>query len=149
MPRKAIPLIERFFSRIERLENFCWKWTGTVGSRGYGLIGGRLKEEQFYVHRIAFETFREPIPEGMTVDHRCKFKLCVNPFHLRLLTLSENAIDGNAFHKAKTHCPKGHPYDAENTIIRHLPGGTLGRGCRECARISCLRYYYERKARTA
>lgn len=36
----------------------------------------------------------------------------------------------NRHNAEKTHCPKGHPYDEENTYL--IPGG--GRGCKECGR---------------
>lgn len=38
----------------------------------------------------------------------------------------------------KTHCPKGHEYTPENTIIR--PNGT--RACRTCGREATLRWYH-------
>lgn len=34
------------------------------------------------------------IPPSLTVDHICRNKLCVNPSHLRLLTLADNVRDG-------------------------------------------------------
>ena len=40
-------------------------------------------------------------------------------------------------HRAKTHCPKGHPYDAENTIVRKTKWGAgrgIGRQCRLCVK---------------
>lgn len=36
---------------------------------------------------------------------------------------------------AKTHCPKGHAYDAENTMfVKDSRSNTKGRQCRECCR---------------
>lgn len=37
----------------------------------------------------------------------------------------------SARNAVKTHCPQGHPYDAENTSVR--PNGN--RHCRECDRF--------------
>lgn len=49
-------------------------------------------------------------------------------------TSSDNALDSvrNGTHAwaTKTHCPKGHPYDEANTILK--AGGR--RNCRECHR---------------
>jgi hypothetical protein len=42
-----------------------------------------------------------------------------------------NGRQPNRANAAKTHCPKGHPYDEENT--RLIPGG---RACKECGRES-------------
>lgn len=37
---------------------------------------------------------------------------------------------------AKTHCPKGHEYSAENTEIRDRGAGKTGRRCRACLKAS-------------
>jgi hypothetical protein len=46
-----------------------------------------------------------------------------------------------AHNKAKTHCVRGHLFDAANTY--HLPNG--GRSCRTCARESSRRFVERRK----
>jgi hypothetical protein len=35
-----------------------------------------------YAHRIAWELEHGPVPEGLTLDHRCRVRHCVNPSHL-------------------------------------------------------------------
>jgi hypothetical protein len=75
----------------------CWLWTGAM-SQGYGRIerakyGGRVQAPRLF-YELAFG----PIPEGMTIDHRCCVPSCVNPAHLRLMTRAENtriAQDGH------------------------------------------------------
>ena len=39
---------------------------------------------------------------------------------------------------SKTECPKGHPYDEENTITYIKPNGKSKRACRECARANSV-----------
>jgi len=39
---------------------------------------------------------------------------------------------------SKTECPKGHPYDEENTITYVKPNGRTRRCCRECARVNMI-----------
>jgi hypothetical protein len=41
-------------------------------------------------HRVSFETFKGPIPEGLEVDHTCVNSLCINPEHLDAVTSTEN-----------------------------------------------------------
>lgn len=63
---------------------------------------------------------------------------------------SDNAYDSirnGTHHMARrTECPRGHPYDSENTIIITRPDGTFKqRACRECGRIKSRNY--QRKKR--
>jgi hypothetical protein len=37
---------------------------------------------------------------------------------------------------SKTECPKGHPYDEENTITYVKPNGRFARHCRACERLN-------------
>jgi len=75
----------------------CWVWTGGLtydwrgGNRaGYGRfsIGGKPK----LAHRVAYELFRGPIPDGMVLDHTCERKSCVNPDHLEPVSSRENVL---------------------------------------------------------
>ena len=116
-------------------------WGGRVRSDGYGIVKGGG-----YAHRVAYEESFGAIPAGLVVDHECHnlddscpggachHRSCVNPSHLVLKTRGANALAGksrNAINARKTHCPKLHEYDEENTYVR--PDGK-GRGCKQCRR---------------
>lgn len=49
--------------------------------------------EHYYAHRLAWEIYRGPIPEGIQVLHRCDVKRCVRPTHLFLGTQRDNVWD--------------------------------------------------------
>lgn len=134
MPRKARPLLERFFEKVEITEG-CWLWQGTINEAGYGLItsGGKYGRN-LRAHRIAYETLVGPIPDCLTLDHLCRVRHCVNPDHLEPVTLRENVLRGegsSAQYARRTHCPNGHEYNAVNT--RYRANGV--RDCRICDRI--------------
>lgn len=69
----------------------------STGSHGYAQIGWRLsngKNRMTTAHRAAWVAHTgEQIPDGMTVDHVCHVRRCVNPAHLRLLSNLANARD--------------------------------------------------------
>jgi hypothetical protein len=78
-------------------------------------------------HRWAYEQWRGLIPIGVIVDHLCCVTSCVNPWHLELVSQSENSRRGNGGFR-RTHCPSGHPYDMKNTrVYRGM------RYCRACS----------------
>lgn len=104
----------------------CWIWTGATQAKGYGTIenGGR---RGLLVHRVAYDLWVSPIPDGAQVHHECRTKSCVNPAHLRALTPGEHARQHAA---ERTSCPSGHAWDETNTSLT-----TKGhRRCKACAR---------------
>lgn len=75
--------------RIVESDAGCWIFTGATQSRGYGSVGignGRTG----LAHRVAYEALVGPIPAGMTLDHLCCVKRCVNPAHLEPVAPAEN-----------------------------------------------------------
>jgi hypothetical protein len=66
----------------------CWTWTGKAHRHNYGIISQDGKNA--WVHRLSYTHFKGPIPRGLVVDHICENKRCVNPDHLKVVTLSQN-----------------------------------------------------------
>lgn len=68
----------------------CWEYRGCHDSDGYCqiMVNRRLQ----YAHRLAWEFYNHrEIPAGMTVDHICFNRGCINPKHLRLMKRKDNA----------------------------------------------------------
>lgn len=129
----AQPVPARFERKIERQPDGCWIWTGgKFQGSGYGAFW--IAPQNRLAHRVAFEMYVGPIPEGAHLDHLCRVRECVNPAHLEPVTPGENLARSpltlSSINRAKTHCPSGHPYDDRNTY--RPPGAPLTRQCRTC-----------------
>lgn len=82
-------VLERFWIKVQRDDEGCWAWIGSRNGKGYALfeVAGRGSKR---AHRWAYEHFIGPIPDGLTIDHLCLNKSCVNPHHLEPVTNAEN-----------------------------------------------------------
>jgi hypothetical protein len=115
-------------------------WTGAV-SGGYGHL--KINGKNVQAHRVMYTLFNGIIFKGLTVDHKCRVRNCVNPKHLRLLTSRDNILCGTgeaAKNHRKTHCLRGHKLSGENLRVS-VSGRRL---CRTCVR-AWGRYNYHKK----
>lgn len=125
-------------SRVAVESDGCWRWLGYVNKRGYGYCGSLL------AHRASYTAFVGQIKEGMTIDHLCRNRACVNPEHLEQVTMQINNARGfspSALQTLRTECPKGHPLSGDNLYLYKNK-----RGCKECRREGNRRFLRERPA---
>jgi hypothetical protein len=134
-------LPERIASRINvNPLSGCWEWQGYVHPNGRGTLhwGGRTD----WTRRVVYLLLVGPIPAGRELDHvharGCRSKACCWPAHLEPVSTSENH---RRLAELITHCPAGHEYTSENTLLE----GAKHRRCRIC-RQAANRRYRERKA---
>lgn len=119
----------------------CWEWLGDITIHGYSRLG------RIHAHRIAYEDSKGAIPRGLSIDHLCHNKICVNPEHLEAVPLWVNQ------HRKRihtllfgwgTHCNRGHLMDDMNTVWR--PNGA-GRQCRICQNVAMQEYAIRSRGR--
>lgn len=124
-------IAKRLMKSVEFAGNGCWNWTAAKSHFGYGniFVSGR----GMYAHRVSYQLFKGPIPEGLSLDHLCRNPSCLNPEHLEPVTHKENMKRGfisRGKGGSDTHCPRNHERNDENT---HVSDKGI-RSCRACAR---------------
>jgi hypothetical protein len=107
----------------------CRIWPGALNSKGYGCVTN-LRGGTRLAHRAAYEMHVGPIPDGMTIDHLCREKRCVNPRHMEPVTTAENIRRANAVVHS---CKAGHPLSGDNLVVVVRARGTQ-RECLTCRR---------------
>lgn len=162
-------IMTRFWSYTDQSggPDACWLWTGTIEESGYGDIfvnGGKPRLQK--AHRFAYERLVGPIPDGLEIDHTCHTKecptpgdgdlhrRCVNPQHLEAVDRPTNVQRSTApeatrayYQENVAECPKGHPYDEENTQWRTTKDGYKSRRCAQCNRDNRARWSATRPAK--
>lgn len=139
-------VLERFESRyVPDPNSGCWLWLGATDNGKYGRIYANHDDGEksaVQAHRLAYVHFRGEIPEGLELDHLCRVRSCVNPWHAEPVEHLENIRRGYGAKAAKernkwiTHCPYGHPYSGEN-LYSHPDGS---RKCRKCMTAATIRW---------
>lgn len=141
-------LRERIESKfIPEPNSGCFIWVGALSELGYAMLSistenKARRQKQFRAHRLYYELERGPIPEGLVLDHLCRVRCCVNPYHLEPVTSGENVSRGGR--SLLTVCPQGHPYSGRNLIITK----SGDRKCRECDRARASRYHHANKEKS-
>lgn len=132
--------LERFMAKyMPEPMSGCWLWIGAMTAKGYGSFWANGKSCR--AHRWSYRHRNGPIPKGMTLDHLCRVRSCVNPDHLEVVSNRENIQRGipNNGNRARTHCIHGHPLSGANLY-------TTKQGYRQC-RACNNRRHKERRQR--
>lgn len=81
---------ERFWSKVEKTQS-CWNWVGNINTNGYGAFTiGANDKIAIAAHRWSYQSLHGEIPDGLALDHICRNRACVNPDHLRPVTMKQN-----------------------------------------------------------
>lgn len=150
LPTTPYSIPERVMGRVlthvqKDAEDGCYISLYSTGSHGYAQVGwiddsGRRVT---VAHRVAWVAEHGPIPEGMTIDHTCKTKQCVNVKHLRMLDNFENGRRTDGRDWPMGQCVNGHP----NSDLRQVGNGakTPRLRCAKCITIYNARYEAKRR----
>lgn len=115
MGRRRLTVSERLQTVRVSQTSDCLEWTRDIDSNGYGRLrvydpDGRRR--MVPAHRAVYELMVGPIPEGLTIDHLCFNKRCVNLSHLEPVSAGENSRRAVAYYRpqqlAKKCLERGH-----------------------------------------
>lgn len=128
-PRRTTPAPVRFWAKVVE-DGECWIWTGAILKEGYGYFGDLGKCH--LAHRWAYKHMVGGIPDGLVIDHLCRNRACVNPFHMEPVPQRINVLRGDMAtgRQPTTHCFRGHEFTPDN--VDRLSNG--GRTCSTCRR---------------
>lgn len=145
----AVPIPSRVMIRALNRYYFesptgCHVSTYSCGSHGYAQIGWQESGKVYMklCHRVAWSAVFGDIPDGMTIDHTCKNRRCINVTHLRMLANYENARRTSGRDWPIGRCAQGH----SSEHLREEWGGRLR--CSLCA-AEFQRNYRAKKAGVA
>lgn len=124
-------LLARLLDKTIPASNGCLEFTGPQDGEGYGRFWNG--ENSKNAHRVVWSLINGPVPDGLTVDHLCFNRSCVNVDHLEVVTNAEN-ISRSWSHspdriKPKEFCKHGHAMTADNILTW---GRKRARYCRAC-----------------
>jgi hypothetical protein len=138
---------QRFWSKVQggNVET-CWIWTATRKPGGYGKFHANGKAHN--AHRWAYEQLVAEIPAGLVLDHLCRRRDCVNPWHMEPVTNRVNLRRGlppGRYNAAKNRCDNGHEFTPENTYRT----AENERHCRRCRAGATQRWRARQKLAAA
>lgn len=127
----------RLMSGLAASTEGCHVWQKRISTAGYGELS--VLGASRSVHVLAYVLLVGDFDRDLELNHLCWNRACANPAHLEPVTTIENArytlYSHGQLMAAKTHCPQGHEYTEENTILKlQKKTGGPNRVCRTCKR---------------
>lgn len=133
----------RFWSKVDKTGD-CWVYVpATKGAKPkYGNFSVDERKGhprlQMLAHRYAWLDTKGIIDDSLTLDHKCKNTICVNPKHLEEVPLGENV---SRAWRGREVCRNGHIY-AE---VGRYPVGNGWHACRGCRKDVDLKQRAKRR----
>lgn len=128
---------DRFWGVVRDGRDGCVEWMAGKTGHGYGAFYP-IGRPQIGAHVWAWVEANGPVPYGLTIDHICRNRACVNHAHMEPVPNGDNVLRGTcpaAENARKTHCIRGHALSGHNLVVvrnARNPERPPWRSCREC-----------------
>jgi HNH endonuclease len=132
---------KRFFDKI-RIDGDCWVWTAGKIAGGYGKFYSERRT--VLPHRWAWQFFFGDLPEDLALDHLCRRRDCVNPWHLEPVTIQVNSKRGANGYALREKCRAG-LHDITDPTNWSTAGRKTPR-CRLCANERAAEFRARKRA---
>lgn len=145
--RKTVPAIMRFLRKTRDRGLLCWPWYGQKTHDGYPRFWHESRGG--YAHRFSYKHYRGKIDPRRELDHLCRNRGCVNPWHLEVVTRYENMRRGespSSINIRKRFCIRNHPLRGKNLGFKNGRPGLKWRVCLSCRRKNHRDKYWKAKA---
>lgn len=117
------------FNGWDVTEQGCWEYRGPKFANGYGQV--KVDGTPRLAHRVAYELWVGPIPDGLLIRHKCDNPPCMNPDHLETGTNLDNRRDSvERGRVARGNRGRGKFTDDQVRAIRGEIAATDGRNAR-------------------
>jgi hypothetical protein len=141
-------------AQASETDSGCWPWP-VVSETGYPAVV-KFGSRGVSAHHAVWMLVNGPVPEGMTIDHRCHtddltcpggpsdpHRRCVRPDHLQLASMVEQHQWRHGYRAP--HCRNGHPRNDMNVrlvtkVDRKNGKPYVYRVCRVCQREAMMRH---------
>lgn len=140
---------QRALANVDIQPDGCWISRYSTSTHGYAQVGwstrrvaGGPRSRMVLAHRAAWVAVHGQVPLGMTIDHTCKTRRCVNPAHLRLLPNFENARRVGGKDWPIGECANGHSTEHLFSVrgLRNKAGRPRkAMGCAVCYKLYAAR----------
>ncbi len=125
-------VVIRILEKCSVDDDGCLIFGGFRNNNGYGQISNHPISHQAYTHRVMYQRFVGPIPDGLSLDHLCRNRACCNPSHLEPVTHRENMLRSRTpgiLTYLENRCRRGH--DMADAYVRR----NGNRMCRSCIHL--------------
>ena len=139
------PEVDRFWSKVARLDTGCWEWQGPVNNQGYGRfeVYRTGRRRRYMAHRLSLSMTGVDL-SGLSVRHSCDNPPCVRQDHLLTGSQKDNIHDAVERERINVSGLSAYRALRESRVKERIEAGI--KRCPTCGRTKSLDDFHVRSA---